>query len=881
MEIVGLTVEHRDNPQGIDASSPRLGWKLVSEGRAKVQRAYRILVAGSRERLSAGEGDVWDSGKVASGQSTHVAYGGQPLSSGKAYYWKVRVWDEKGVPSRWSDTGQWSMGLLDAGEWNGEWIGYNVPEGEFGQAACCLRKTFVLLRPVRRAMLYATALGLYEIFLGDSRVGCEYLTPGWTNYSNRVLYQSYDVTERLASGANAIAVLLGAGWYSGHVAHIEPGFYGRSPSLLLRLAVEHDDGSRTDIVSDGSWKVSRGGIVYSDLIMGETCDARLEPTGWRHAGFDDSTWPFANVMEPYAGRIQAPKDDGVRIAQTITPIAVNELGAGRYIVDMGQNMAGWVRLKAEGQAGDTIKLRFAEMLDGDGVIYTASLRSAKQQDEFILAGGAPETFEPHFTYHGFRFVEIEGYPGELSADSVEGVVLHSGASLTGRLETGHSGVNRLHSNAAWSMRGNFISVPTDCPQRDERLGWLGDAQIFARTATFMGNVAAFYEKWMEDVEADQFPSGAFPDIAPYMPFVGGGTAGWGDAGVIVPWTVYQVYGDPEILRRHFDAMIRWIAYLQDTCTDLIRPDEGYGDWLSIGAETPKDVLATAYFGYSVKLTAAAAEAIGKQEEAERLQSLFCDIREAFIREFVTSDGRVKGETQAGYVLALHMDLLPIDLRPLAAARLAGDIESKGRHLSTGFLGVGYLLPVLSEAGYTDLAYGLLLQDTFPSWLYSVRNGATTIWERWDGWTAENGFQDPGMNSFNHYSLGSVAEWMYRYMAGIDLKPDRPGYSDFSIYPRLSETIGHCRAEFESVYGTIVSEWRIEGGSVSLCVSVPVNACATLYVPVLDNRISGLEAVTESGKPVMQAESFEFQGFEDNRAMFRLGSGNYSFVSRFR
>ena len=896
---VHLKCEYRVDPLGIDERAPRLSWALQAEGRSQTQSAYRILVAASEEDLESEENLLWDSGRVESGRSVGVVYGGEALRSGSRCVWKVRAWDGAGNPSPYGGPAVFEMGLLEESDWEGAWISLgegpsqdmDPPSGdeydELGNGldpSPYLRKEFRLEGPVRRARLYATARGVYEPYVNGERVGEDVLAPGWTDYRKRVQYQTYDVTGLLAEGQNALGAILGDGWYAGFFG-FDPkhrgAHYGSRAHLLAQLEVEYEDGTTQTVVSDGSWKSSTGPILYSDLLVGESFDARKEMVGWNEPGFDDSGWYPVGVEEVGETLLLAQPDEGVRVTEEVAAKAVTEPERGVYVFDMGQNIVGWVRLKVRGEAGTEVTLRHAEALNPDGTIYTTNLRFARATDRYVLRGGGEEVYEPRFTFHGFRYVEVTGYPGEPPLEAITGRVVHSATPSAGSFECSSPIVNKLQSNIVWGQRDNFLSIPTDCPQRDERLGWLGDAQIFVRTASFNMDVAAFFEKWMVDVEDAQSPEGAFPDVAPLFgdrseAFLSRGAPAWGDAGVIVPWTIYKTYDDTRIVERHYEAMGRWMEYLRDANPDLLRRNKmgnNYGDWLSPkSAPTPKDLLATAYWAYDARLMAEMARAVGRPEDAKRYEDLFEGIKGAFNEAYVALDGRIKGDTQTGYVVALHMDLLPEELRPAAADHLVTAIEREDWHLSTGFVGVGYLCPVLTETGHSDVAYRLLNNETYPSWGYTIRNGATTIWERWDGWTEENGFQSPNMNSFNHYSLGSVGEWLYRYVAGLDMDPQTAGYGRIVIRPRPGGGLTHAKAEYDSVRGKIVSAWSIEGDRFNLGVVIPSNTTATVYVPV-----EGGDELSEGGKPVEQAEGVEVLSTEEGEVVLSVGSGSYELV----
>jgi alpha-L-rhamnosidase len=612
--------------------------------------------------------------------------------------------------------------------------------------------------------------------------------------------------------------------------------------------------------------------------MGESYDARREMPGWAEPGFDDSGWYGVEVEEIEGTNLVARPDEGIRVTEELETKTVTEPESGRYVFDLGRNMVGWVRLKVEGEAGTKVTLRHAEALKPDGTIYTTNLRSARATDHYMLGGEGEEVYEPRFTFHGFRYVEVTGYPGEPQPDAITGRVVHSATPPSGSFECSSSLVNKLQENIVWGQRGNFLSVPTDCPQRDERLGWMGDAQIFTRTASFNMDVAAFFEKWMTDVQDAQSPEGAFPDVAPLLRGSGlidlrWGAPAWGDAGVIVPWTIYRTYDDTRIVERHYEAMARWMEYLHEANPALIRKNRmgnNYGDWLSPkGDHTPKHLLATAYWAYDAKLMAEMAEATGRYDDASEYRDLNERIKAAFEEAYVSPDGRIEGDTQTCYLLALHMDLLPEDLRSAAAEHLMRNIEREDWHLSTGFVGVGYLCPVLTEAGYTDVAYRLLTNETYPSWGYTIKNGATTIWERWDGWT-EAGFQSPNMNSFNHYSLGSVGEWLYRYVAGIDL--GTPGYGHILIRPRPGGSLTHASGEYDSVRGRISSSWKIEGDRFVLEALIPPNTTATVHVPSTDD-------ISEGGRPADEADGVEFLRTGEGETVLSVGSGRYEFAGR--
>ncbi len=876
-----LRTEYLEQPLGIDEPQPRLSWLLESAGRAKVQSAYQIVVASNREWLEPAHSDLWDSGRVFSCEQNQIVYGGKPLESRLRCFWRVRVWDESGNESPWSETAHWELGLLDATDWSATWIGSSEMVLEDASMPCpFLRLPFVLPTAPVSARLYITARGVFEASLNGSSVGDALLSPGWTDYGQRIRYETHDVTALLKIGENVLGAILGDGWYAGRIGYAgQRHHYGKSPQLLAQLEIGFADGQRLTFGTGdpgGNWRVTTGPLRYSDFLDGERYDARLELPGWNAPGFDDSDW---NLPQNFAGgvRLSAAMTEPIRRRWTVQPIALSNPAPGVHIFDLGQNLVGWVRFKLAAAAGVEIRLRHAEMLNADGTLHTEALRSAQATDTYICKGGELETFEPRFTFHGFRFVEITGYPGTPTLERVEGVVIGSDTPEVGEFECSSQLLNQLWRNIRWSQRGNFLSLPTDCPQRDERLGWLGDAQVFICTASFNADVAAFFGSWMTDVLEAQSPEGIFPDVAPRLGNMSEGSPAWGDAGIIVPWTLWRVYGDKRILVRCWDAMERWMDFIETANPNGLwqhRRGSDYGDWLAqdgddpanaFGSSTPKELLATAYWAYAARLMHEMAEALEKPEAAASYQTLFGHIRSAFIQHYVHEDGWLEGRTQTGQVLGLHFDLVPAEARAQVAARLRESIAARGNHLSTGFVGVSYLLPALEAAGHLETAYALLLQDTFPSWGYSIRNGATTIWERWDGWTEANGFQDAGMNSFNHYSLGSVGQWLYTSVAGIESAT--PGFANVTFKPRLGGELTHARASYRSIRGTFQSAWTIKDDTFTLEVRVPPNATAILRYPFAveipfeaDSQAGVLESKLEEGKPVLELGSgaFKFQ-----------------------
>ena len=780
---------------------------------------------------------------------------GEPLVSRIDASWKAFAKETPGWNAPNFDDSKWAPAVEIAKMGDKPWgkikvAGHNTP------LACPLfRKEFQVQGEVRRATIYGSALGNYRLHINGQPVGNDFFTPDWTDYRKRVYYNTYDVTKLVRSnGLNAIGGVLAGGWYADPIGWERRRFhYGDKPRLFAQLEIELADGTIQTIASDGSWKTTFGPYIEGEFLAGETYDATQEIAGWSMPGLNDQVWHAVAVTEAITAKFQAFPGVTVQETGVLKPVQISEPRPGVYVFDMGQNFAGFARLKARGPAGTKIVLRFAEMLNPDGTIYTTNLRSARATDTYVLKGGDEETWQPQFTFHGFRYVQVTGYPGKPGLDAVTGIAINSNIPLTGSFECSSPMVNRLYQNIVWTQRANYISVPTDCPQRDERLGWTGDAETFVRAATYNADVAAFFTKWLVDLDDAQGPTGDFPDVAPRIVAPGGGTAAWADAGVICPTTICWVYNDERVLARHYPAMCKWIEYCRNHSKNLLRPNEGYGDWLSIRADTPKDVLATAYFANSTDWTAGAAGLLGKTDDYYKYRDLYQQIKAAFNKAYVADDGRIKGNTQTCYVLPLAFFLLPADKYAAAIRYLTDDIKSRGNHLSTGFVGTSVLMPTLSAIGQNDLAYKLLLNDTFPSWGYSIKHGATSIWERWDGWTAEKGFQDPGMNSFAHYAFGAVGQWLFQTVAGIDA--DGPGFQRLRIYPQPAPGLTWVKAGYRSLHGQIATQWKIDGGKMTLDVTIPANTTAsTLILP------AGKAAdVAESGRPLGEVEGIRVMG----------------------
>jgi len=727
-----------------------------------------------------------------------------------------------------------------------------------------LRKEFRVKSPVKRAILFASAEGVYEMHLNGRRIGDEFYQPGWTDYRKRIYYRAYDVTDLLQDGKNAIGGILGDGWFRGNISVLGQNQYGKTLRLLSQLHIDYEDGSSDAVVSDASWRASFGPILKSDMQAGETYDARLEMPGWSLPDYDDSTWASVSTGTGLEPLLQAYPGDPVRRTEEREVVEVTEPFKGIHVFDMGQNFSGWVRLKVNGVAGDQVIMRFGEMLNPDGTVFTDNLRSARATNTYIMKGEGEETWEPHFTFHGYRYVEVTGFKETPAPDMLTGIVVHTDAPMTSSFECSDPMLNQLHRNILWGQRSNYLEVPTDCPQRDERLGWTGDTQIYIRTGTYHQDVAAFFTKWTVDLMDTANAQGVFGRQAPV--FHGYGSSGWSDAGIICPWTTYRVYGDTKMIEEHYGAMARYLKACGQNGLDGL--GNGHGDWLAVGSKTPKELISVAYYGYVTKLMAEMAEVIGKDLDAEKYRALFDRISKHFQERFVKEDGKIQGHTQTGYCMALHFDLLTDKQRTQAADHLVERIQAKDYHLSVGFLGVPILLPTLTEIGRSDLAYRLLQNKTYPSWGYSVEQGATTIWERWNSYTHEGGISESSMNSFNHYAYGACSEWMFYSMLGIDLQS--PGYKAIQMKPEVGHGITWAKGHYDSIQGRISSDWKIAGETFHWKISVPANTMAEVYFPAGSNS-----EITEGGRVVPHSKFT----LKDGRMVLNVRSGSYDFTVR--
>jgi alpha-L-rhamnosidase len=871
-----LRCEYLENPLGVDTPHPRFFWWIEQEGRGLSPSAYQILVASSQEALMRAQGDAWDSGKVQSENTIQIAYEGRVLETGKKYYWKVRYWDQNGNASPYSSTAYFSMGILSPNEWQGSWIGGGISNGDE------FRKTFVLGGKVARAQVYVTALGYYDLHINGKRVGNKVLDPAWTTYPKRVLYSTYDVTDELRSGQNAIGVMLGGGWatLSDPAMNIDP--YYKSPAFLLHMQIEMADGKTITVASDGTWKTARGPIVEDSVYNGEVYDARRETPGWDTPGFDDSQWIPAAVVEGSDGVRSSEMMPPIRVVDTAIPRKVTNPEPGVYVFDMGQNMSGWAELKVRGPAGTKVTIRYAEVLYKDGMINRENLRTAKSRDIYTLRGQGMETYEPRFTYHGFRYIEVTGYPGTPALDSLRARVVHTAVTPAGSFWASRQILNDIQDAILWSQQTNLFGVPTDCDQRDERQGWMGDAQITAEEAMMNFDMAAFYTNFLRDMRDAQSPDGALPGTVPHKYSEVPSDLGWESAYPIISWYTWTHYGDRRVLEENKANLKKYVEFLQSHAKNGVF--QGHmgreGDWVEV-EHTPLDYMADIWYYYDVDLMSKMEVVLGHAREAESYSQQAGEIRDAFNRLYLNpSTGEYANGTQTANAMALFLNLPPDNERSKVATNLTNDITyHHDTHTTSGFIGVRYEMPALSEIGRSDLAYELAVQDTFPSWGYMLKQGATTLWELWQEKTG------PSMNSQDHIMFGSVGAWFYQALAGIDQQADSSSFRHIRIDPQMVKDLNWASGTVQTIRGPISSSWSRTPASVDLKVSIPAGADGQVVVPIPQEFTN--YTVTEDGHVVWEKGHFVcgdagISGArEDVRGrvrglIFDVSSGSYDF-----
>lgn len=843
------------SPLGRNLEDLRFNWQLPSAAEGDSQIAYRIAVFDAEHPE---DEPLWDSGKVESAESVFIPYRGKELKSRQAALWKVKIWDENGRESDWSEFAKFELGLLNNSDWRASWISSSkTPTPMRGETQASVpptyfRKTFELTKEVESARLYAACRGIFKIYINGEEINGDYLSTGWTDYNKRIQSDTTDTTKLLKPGKNAICAIVCDGWYSGRLAWSNRrNFYGIKPELLCQLEVKFKDGTRQVITSGADWKNSEGAIKFASLYDGEEYDENLEKENWNATDFDDSDWQNANVSKlGDTPKIEPRRDPPVKAMMELPAISVKKSGEGSFIFDFGQNLVGVAEIRIPAKKGMKIKLNFAEMLNKDGSLYTQNYRSARSQDEYTCARDGTLEWAPKFTFHGFRYMQISGLPADAKPELswAKAKVIYNDMPLSGTFECSNTKINALQHCIQWGQRGNFISIPTDCPQRDERLGWTADAQIFLPTAAFNMDVSAFFFKWLQDLRDSQTPDGRFPHVSPDV-LNDGGSASWADAGVICPWELYLAYGDEKVLRDNFMAMKKWVDYQKNTARDLIRPADGFGDWLQPNGKAPwecdcpKDLIGTAYFAHSAEIVSKTATILGFDEDAKAYAKLAKEVKEAYKNRFVEPNLKLKSDSQTAYLLTLAFDMLEEKDRAKVFEHLLKAIEKADFHLNTGFVGTPLINPVLTRFGRSDIAYRLLNNETYPSWLYPINQGATTMWERWNSYSHEKGFGDAGMNSFNHYAYGAIGQWLYKDVAGLWHDENAPGYKNIIFAPKLGGGLTYARATKQTPYGLAMSHWEIDGKDFIWKVQVPANSTASLALP------EGLGNATINSKPL--------------------------------
>ncbi|WP_352423254.1 family 78 glycoside hydrolase catalytic domain [Proteiniphilum sp.] len=894
VKVERLRCEMLVNPVGIDNQTPRLTWEITADVRNVYQTAYHILVASSEEKLHSNECDLWDSGKIKSGQSVYVTYEGEKLKSRDECFWKVKVYTNKGM-SEWSSPASWSMGLADQSDWQAKWTGldksfsWDNPDNYISRlSARYFRKEFRLDQDIQKATLYISGLGFYKLHLNGEIVGDQELAPTPTDYTKTVTYNTFDVTQHIKKERNTIGVILGNGRYFSMRPKVDERREVRHfgfPKMIVQLEIEFSDGSGQTIISDDSWKVTADGAIRSNNEFdGEEYDATKEMPGWDMPNFDDSLWLNAELVDPPGGRLKAQQNKNMKVMSIVRPLSITEIKRGIYIMDMGQNMVGWLRMKVKGKKGDRVKLCFAELLNADGTLYTDNLRTARVTDIYTLKGSDEEIWNPVFAYHGFRFVEITGFPGIPSINDFEGQVIYDEMDRTGHFETSDSTINRIYKNACWGIKGNYRGMPTDCPQRDERMGWLGDRATGSLGESFIFDHNNLYSKWLGDIEDAQLKNGSIPDVVPNYWSMYRDNMTWPGAYLIIANMLYEQFGNMEPIIKHYDSMKKWLYYMRDSyMEDNIMLKDRYGDWC-MPPESPElihsqdparktegAVLGTTFYYHMLTLLERFAKLQGKLSEAEEFADQALKVKDAFNDKFLnTTTGQYSNNTVTANLLPLCYGMVPEQYRESVFKNVVDKTmgEYKG-HVSTGLVGIQWLMRGLSDNGRPDIALKIATNRSYPSWGYMIDQGATTIWELWNGDTAM-----PSMNSANHVMLlGDLIVWFHEYLAGIQNKKGNIAFKEIMMRPLILEGLDYVKADFRSVHGLIKSSWKKQNGYFIWDITIPCNTTATICVPAISE-----EHISESGKRVASVEGLTFKKMDNGYAVFEVGSGKYHFTS---
>lgn len=880
------------NPIGFYDANPSFSWKLALSENVKTQSAYHIVVA-SKPELLPHNADLWNSGKVQSGRSINVSYKGKPLSSRDIVYWQVMYWCQDGSLSEWSEVAYFELGLLNQHDWEAEWIRTPDPEewdttlyGTLLFRPQYLRNEFSTDVDIQKARLYVTARGVFQAFINGQRIGDDVLTPGWTPYQKRVETITYDVKDILQTGENAIGIILAEGWYAGRIGPQRRwDTLTAPPWAILQLEIDYLNGTRQTIVSDNNWKgTTNGPIRSSGIYDGEFYDARFEMPGWSLPHKNDGNWQ--QVVSQKTGELPKllPKRHfTMKNKLELTPIAITNPGEGKALFDLGQNMVGVPKIQVPVRKGDTLVMRTGEMLNTDGSLYTGNLRGAPSTNYYIADSDGVVNWKPAFTYHGFRYLELSGFDMNAEPDKswVTGIVQFTDFDQTGHFSSSHEKLNQLQSNILWGLKGNFIDIPIDCPQRAERLGWTGDAQVFAPTSLYLTDVNAFWTAWLQSMREEQFDNGGLPVVVPNA--TGNfAQAGWSDAATIIPWQVYWYTGNKRVLEENYAMMQRWVDYHASQADNFISHMSTVGDWLqpysnqpdNRRGDTPHGLISTAFYGYSVKLTMKAAGVLGLKQDSVKLHTLLSSVRQAYENEFFDTNGKIKEpyvETQTGYLLSIGLGLLSDTMAQKAVPHLVNQIEITDNHLRTGFLGTPLLANVLDDYGHTNLVFEILFKETYPSWFYSINQGATTMWERWDGFSHEKGF-GPNQLSFNHYAYGAIGQWMYERIAGIS--PIEPGYKKIRIAPQPGGPLTFAKGEYDSPYGKIKSQWELKNNEFKLNVTIPPNSSAHVAIPVMGNN-----HIIIDNQVIIDRKDMEIVSRDNDYVTIEVLPGSYQIISK--
>lgn len=897
VQVYALTVEGRDSLLGSDIEKPRLSWKINSTERNVTQSSYRIIVASTADNLDKGIGDIWDSHTVRSDSSLNIVYKGKPFTSYQSCYWKVQVTTNKGQ-NVWSEPGFWTVGLLNPSDWKAKWIGLDgfneqdQPDSTFTRlSARYLRKQFGVEKKVQSATAFISGMGLYELYINGHKAGNDVLAPTVSEYNKKLFYNTYDVTSLVQEGQNCIGVILGNGRYFGvrnfhgkpdPLTQIPQMHYGL-PRLLLQVRIVYNDGSSTLVTSNEQWKVTdRGPIIANNEFDGEEYDATRELTGWNTAGYDDANWKAVDMMPPAATRLVAQPNENIRIKEIVKPISVHTTSRGTYILDMGQNMVGWLAIQVKGERGDTVKMRFAETLKGKDALYLDNMRNAQVTDKYIVQGRGVEQWEPRFTYHGFRYVEIEGLRTAPTANDFKGKVIYDDIETTGSFTTSNETINQIHKNAYWTIRGNYRGMPTDCPQRDERVGWLGDRVVSAYGESFLFDNSRLYAKWLDDINDAQKENGSIPDIVPTFWHRYADNVTYPSAFILIPEMLRRQFGDMESLKKQYPAMKKWILYMWDTYreNDLVLKDN-YGDWCvppesldMIWSKDPNRItdgglLASAYYYYCLNLMKQYAVTLNKPADAASFESIANKVHIAFNKKYFNADKKTyANNTVTANLLPLSFGLVSKKDKAAVLGNIRARLKEFDDHVNSGIIGGMWLMRGLTDNGATDLAYKLATNRTYPSWGYMIEKGATTIWELWNGDAA-----NPVMNSGNHQMLlGDLLIWFYENLAGIKTDEEEVAFKKVIMNPVFPEGLEFVSASLDTKYGMVKSAWKKTATGLEWNITIPPNASAEVYFPTTD-----ASRVQEGGKPISQRLEKGLTENTKDKGMLQIGSGTYQFT----